>query len=69
MCLGKLVHFGGYAFDECVVKMIIAADELDEEVQEVEAVEDARLTSFSECQYGKEGLEGRFGCADSFEFL
>jgi hypothetical protein len=66
---GQLVHFGGYAFGEGFVEIIITADELEEEIEEAEAVQGARLALFGEYQDGEEGLEGRVSCAESLELL
>ncbi len=63
------VDYVGHGFGECFVEMIIAADELDEEIEEVEAVEDAGLAMFCEYHDGEEGLQGRVTCTDGLEFL
>ncbi len=69
VCDGDLVRFGGDVFGECGVEMKIGPDEFDEEVDEVEAVEEAGLAWFGEYQDGEEGLQGRVGGTDGFEFL
>ena len=69
VCDGELVHFGGYGFDECVMELMIAADEFNEEIEKVEAVENARLIFVCKGQNGKKRLKGGVRCTNNFKFL
>jgi hypothetical protein len=51
------------------VEVIIAADEFDKQIEEVEEVECAGLARLGKCQDGEERLEGRVSGEDGFELL